>query len=44
MKGSGKYTAKVSDPDSGKYYAIAKQVQANEITCLKAKSKKTSVG
>ncbi len=39
----GKYTADEGDPENGKYYAKLKQTQANEITCLKAKSKKTSV-
>ncbi len=40
----GKYSAAEDNPESGKYYAKLKQTQANEITCLKAKSKKTSVG
>ena len=44
VKSSGKYVAKQPDPPSGKYYALAKQTQANEITCLQAKSKKTRIG
>ncbi len=44
VKSNGKYVAKEKNPDSGKFYALVKEKQIDEITCLAAKSKKTKVG